>query len=696
MVKTLLRPAVFLLNRLSYPHKFALIGFVLFLPFVVAGYLIVSETNADISFAERELSGLRSVRPLKELMHVAQEHRGTAQLVLLGDPDAPRRLDHLEQHAGEVIRELDTFDAEFGGTLKSSGEWAQVKSRWNGLTRKAVSVSAEESFGLHTAFIECAQALLLHIADASGLSLDPGIDTHYLVFAATFPLTQWAESLGQARALSAAMAWKRPLSPSERYRLSKLAGESQRVGAKALTGLETALALTPGLRESIGSPLEEARLAVDSFLSSAEELLLQPDGIQPDSQAMFRRGSLAIDAVYRLSDATLAALQETIRARADRLVLKKAALIAFGAVAMLLTAYLFLGFTSALMQQMGALRRGAKEVVEGNLNTRIVQDSHDEMALIACFFNGMVDALRDQMARVAQGKTELRQSEEKYRALMDQASDALIVSDLDGKLLEANRSAEKMFGYDKDELLRLHVLDLCPEEERERALQVFEALRECGFSHMEHQVQRKDGTVISADISAARVEYEGGMLIVAFFRDISLIKESQQRTEYLANFDALTGLPNRNLFHDRLKHAVARASRQGDGFALMFIDLDDFKTVNDTLGHDAGDLLLQEAARRLEKCIRDGDTAARLGGDEFTVLLETSEQAAVAGTAQRIVEVLAAAFALRDGEVYVSCSIGISIYPDDGADDQILMKNADIAMYRAKQQGKSNFRFFGD
>jgi diguanylate cyclase (GGDEF)-like protein/PAS domain S-box-containing protein len=696
MVKTLLRPAVFLLNRLSYPYKLALIGFVLFLPFVVAGYLIVSETSADISFAGRELSGLRAVRPLKALMHVAQEHRGTARLALLGDPEAPRRLDHLEQQAGEVIRELDAFDAEFGRTFKSADEWAQVKSRWNSLRRKTVAVSAEESFSRHTAFIECVQALLLHVADASGLSLDPELDTHYLVFAVTFPLTQWAESLGQGRALSAGMAWKQSLSPSERYRLSKLAGESQRVGAKAQTSLEAALALTPGLRESIGSPLEEARLAVDSFLSSAEELLLQPDGIQPNSQAMFRQGTLAIDAVYKLSGVSLVALQETIRTRADRLVLKRHALIAFGAVVMLLTAYLFFGFTSALMQQMGALRRGAKEVVEGNLNTRIVPDSHDEMALIACFFNAMVDSLRDQMARVAQGKTELRRSEEKYRALLDQAGDALIVADLDGNLLEANRSAEKMFGYGQEELRRLHVLDLCPEDAREKMLQVFEALRECGFSHMEHQMRRKDGTVISADISAARVEYETGMLVVAFFRDISLIKESQQRIEYLANFDALTGLPNRNLFHDRLKHAVARASRQGDGFALMFVDLDNFKTVNDTLGHDAGDLLLQEAARRLEKCIRDGDTAARLGGDEFTVLLETSEQAAVGGTAQRIVEVLAAAFALRDGEVYVSCSIGISIYPDDGADDQTLMKNADIAMYRAKQQGKNNFRFFGD
>jgi two-component system CheB/CheR fusion protein len=210
--------------------------------------------------------------------------------------------------------------------------------------------------------------------------------------------------------------------------------------------------------------------------------------------------------------------------------------------------------------------------------------------------------------------------------------------------------------------------------------------------------RRKDGLLFPAWLTISVVRGENGepRYFVGIFSDISLIKESQRRIERLANFDALTGLPNRNLFLDRLKRAVSRAVRQGEGFALMFIDLDNFKTINDTLGHDAGDLLLQEVARRLEKCIRDGDTAARLGGDEFTVLLETSDQMAVAKTAQRIVEMLAAAFTLRDSKVCVTCSIGISIHPDDGSDDQTLMKNADLAMYRAKQQGKNNFRFFGD
>lgn len=817
-MKALLRPAVSFLNRFRYPYKLALIGFLFFLPFVAAGYLLVSETNVGIAFAERELSGLQSVRPLKKLMRIAQEHRGATQLALHGDSDALPRLDHLEQMADEVIQELDTFDAEFGKTMKTSDEWAQAKFRWDKLSRKSTSVSAEENFSLHSAFVECVQVLLLHISDASGLSVDPALDTHYLIFAVTFPLNQWTESLGQARALSAIVARKQTLSLSERYQLSKRVGESQKAGAKVHADLETALTLTPGLRKLMGSSLNDAQFAADAFLSSAEELMLHPDSILQNSQTMFRQGTLAVDAVYRLCEATLPALQGAIKARSDRLVLKRYTLLAIGAAVTLMAGYLFLGFTSALIQQLDALRRGAKAVAEGNLHTRVAQDSRDEIATIAYFFNGMVDSLRYQMAKVVQGEVELRKSEEKYRTLMDQANDAFVVVDLEGKLLDVNRAAEKMLGYGKEELLQLHAVDLHPEEEKEKVKQSFQILRENGFHHVEHLVRRKDGSVISVEVSAARVEFGSGKMIIgifhdiserkraeeqlhlaatvfegtsegimiadskgvivsvnrafseltgyardesvgatpsilksgrheqAFYRemwsralaegswqgevwdrrkdgllfpawltisvvrgengepqyfvgifsDISLIKESQRRIEHLANFDALTGLPNRNLFLDRLKRAVSRAVRQGEGFALMFIDLDNFKAINDTLGHDAGDLLLQEVAKRLEKCIRDGDTAARLGGDEFTVLLEASDQMAVARTAQRIVEMLAAAFTLRDSEVYVTCSIGISIHPDDGSDDQTLMKNADLAMYRAKQQGKNNFRFFGD
>lgn len=173
------------------------------------------------------------------------------------------------------------------------------------------------------------------------------------------------------------------------------------------------------------------------------------------------------------------------------------------------------------------------------------------------------------------------------------------------------------------------------------------------------------------------------------------IKESQQQIDYLANYDALTGLPNRNLFSDRMRHLISRAARERKSFSLIFLDLDNFKPVNDTLGHEFGDQLLKRVADRLKECVREEDTVARYGGDEFIVLVESAEADGAEKTAQRIVEALSGKFELDgDREAFIGSSIGIATYPFDGADAETLLKNADAAMYRAKREGKHCYRFF--
>ena len=172
-------------------------------------------------------------------------------------------------------------------------------------------------------------------------------------------------------------------------------------------------------------------------------------------------------------------------------------------------------------------------------------------------------------------------------------------------------------------------------------------------------------------------------------------KEAEQNLTFFANHDTLTGLPNRAMFSQRLGQAVARAQRNARKMAVMFIDLDRFKVINDTLGHDAGDRLLQEAASRLRSCLREGDTIARQGGDEFVVLVEDLVDAGqAAGVAQKILENVSRPYMLSGQEFSVTASVGVSIYPEDATDVQALMKNADIAMYRAKDAGKNNFQFY--
>jgi diguanylate cyclase (GGDEF)-like protein/PAS domain S-box-containing protein len=172
-------------------------------------------------------------------------------------------------------------------------------------------------------------------------------------------------------------------------------------------------------------------------------------------------------------------------------------------------------------------------------------------------------------------------------------------------------------------------------------------------------------------------------------------KQAEQRIQYLAYYDGLTGLPNRTLFNQRLNHALTQARRNKKNLAVLFIDLDRFKNINDTLGHEAGDHLLQEMAKRFKACLRESDTVARLGGDEFVVLLEhIADPKHASNVARKILGAALSPFAIADGEYHVTASVGISIYPEDGEDDQTLMKHADIAMYLAKDQGKNNYQFY--
>jgi diguanylate cyclase (GGDEF)-like protein/PAS domain S-box-containing protein len=172
-------------------------------------------------------------------------------------------------------------------------------------------------------------------------------------------------------------------------------------------------------------------------------------------------------------------------------------------------------------------------------------------------------------------------------------------------------------------------------------------------------------------------------------------KQAEERVQHLAHYDELTGLPNRNMFHERLSQAFSQAQRHDKPLAVLFIDLDGFKIINDTLGHDAGDRVLKEVAGRLRGCLRESDTVGRLGGDEFVVLVEEFPQPVhVAAVAQKILTAVGAPFPLEGREFHVTASIGISTYPEDGRDVAALLKNADAAMYRAKEQGKNNYQFY--
>lgn len=263
--------------------------------------------------------------------------------------------------------------------------------------------------------------------------------------------------------------------------------------------------------------------------------------------------------------------------------------------------------------------------------------------------------------------------------------------------IQVNQGARQNLGYTMDDLRRMTPLDLKPEfthaqfeamltplRKGERDILVFETV------HL-----RKDGSRYPVEVRLQHSHAGDRPVFVAVLQDISERLRSEERMRFLANYDELTGLPNRSLFRDRLEHAIAHARHDRKSLALLFLDMDDFKKINDTFGHATGDELLRAFASRLKSCVRSGDTVARLGGDEFTILLEQLPDARYAThVAMKILEGMQLPFQLGGHEVYSNTSIGVTLYPDDGTEVATLLKNADTAMYRAKEQGPGRYQFF--
>ena len=295
----------------------------------------------------------------------------------------------------------------------------------------------------------------------------------------------------------------------------------------------------------------------------------------------------------------------------------------------------------------------------------------------------------------------LRQAEEKYRAIFQGAVVGMFRSTPGGRYIDVNPAMAHMLGYDSPQDLVASITDISQQvyvdpESREELTRL---LREQGMvKNFECAVHRKDGSQIwfSANVRAVS---EDGVLVgyEGTNEDITARKVAEERIQFLAYYDALTGLPNRTLLQDRLGKALAGARRQKCKIALLFLDLDSFKIINDSLGHSVGDLLLQEVAERLKKWGREQDTVARLGGDEFLITLtQVKDLADVAVAAERLMDAMTAGFVVQGHSLNVSCSIGVSIFPEHGTDCETLIKNADAAMYGAKECGRNNFRFFAE
>lgn len=284
-----------------------------------------------------------------------------------------------------------------------------------------------------------------------------------------------------------------------------------------------------------------------------------------------------------------------------------------------------------------------------------------------------------------------------FETMLSSSPDPCYILSLEGNFRYANKAMAELCGLPVDEILGKSFADMPLPAHYNGREQLERILRDKQQQWGEIDVESSAGDMRSFETILAPVLDRQGQAeaISGFAHDITFRKKSEAEIWRHANYDSVTDVPNRRLFRDRLEQHAAHSDRTGDPFALLFIDLDKFKEINDKLGHDAGDKLLRYAAERIESCIRHSDTVARIGGDEFTVLLlDTGDRKLIKGIAEKIIAELKRPFKLEQEEVLISGSIGVTLFPEDAGTDQQLLNNADEAMYRAKQAGRDQICFF--
>lgn len=291
-------------------------------------------------------------------------------------------------------------------------------------------------------------------------------------------------------------------------------------------------------------------------------------------------------------------------------------------------------------------------------------------------------------------------SEARTRAILQSVDDGIVTADSQGCIESFNPAAERIFGYKAEEVLGKSVSLLMPEPYCRQHDGYMRRYLESGERHALGTVRevvglRRDGSIFPLEIRLSEIQTGDERLFIGAMTDIAVRKEQERHILHLANHDALTDLPNRNLLYDRMAQAIAQAHREKKRVGVLFLDLDNFKTINDSLGHDVGDELLIAVGKRIEKCLREGDTVARQGGDEFIVVMPNlSDLAEAKAVALKLLGEVNGLYHVGGDELHTSASIGIAIYPEDGTDVETLMKHSDIAMYRAKEGGRNGFQFF--
>ena len=362
---------------------------------------------------------------------------------------------------------------------------------------------------------------------------------------------------------------------------------------------------------------------------------------------------------------------------------------------------LWTGASDALSLEIRLIRKDGSLTL-AKLTVSLLRDREGWPSHLLAHVEDIHERLQTETAQAATAEAASPAKEDRYRTTFETSPDGVLIARAeDGKIIEVNPAFLEILHFTRDEVIGRTSTDLeiwADESDTER---VAEALHEQGACRdLEVRLRRKNGEVFWGQLSASYAEFDGEQCVISYIRDVSAAKADEEKIRSLAFYDTLTGLPNRRLLWERLRQALISSIRSGSKHALLFVDLDGFKSLNDTLGHHIGDLLLQETARRIAGCVREVDTVARLGGDEFVIILEDLSQIAEIAAAQartvggKILGAIDQPFLLEGRECHTTSSMGITVFGNQSESTNEVLQQADIAMYQAKAAGRNAMFFF--
>lgn len=439
---------------------------------------------------------------------------------------------------------------------------------------------------------------------------------------------------------------------------------------------------------------EELRNLNSAYRMLFEQYVQAFEGIRTDKKEFLKSVQVIepkLERLYGASLARVASAKESIE-KTERILWPIKA--ATGLLVFIFSLVVALAVSGSISRLVIESKSFAERIASGNLMDRLTAKGGNEFSILAGALNKMAESLQNADIEHKRFDEKLRLGE----SVFENSEEAIVVTDSGNRIISVNPSFAKITGYTQEEVMGKDPKAMSSgRHDREFYLEMWDSINNTGHWHGEIWDKRRNGEIYPKWLSISTVKDEKGGVAnyIGMFADITERKKAEEKLDYMAHFDPLTGLPNRLLLKDRTEQAIAASNRSRNKAGILFLDLDNFKNINDSFGHSLGDILLHSVSERLKDVLRDSDTIARVGGDEFIVLLSGIEGSNdAARVVRKITESMREPFAVKYHILNITTSIGISIYPDDGTDYDTLIKNADTAMYRAKEVGRDTYQFF--